>query len=739
MKKCFAPFCLLIFVVFTTTCFAQVKPKPKPKEKPKTEMEKMMKEAQMEMDNLDPETLRMMDSMGIKRPSFKNVPNVSEQQMKEAIENENRIVPKKNTRKITSIPIGLTDAKMGSYITSIQNKTLALLPSAIASLSNETYSQIISVSKNSSEAGNIAVGLWMAGQTEMAMYLLGKICANDPNNKSNIGNYASMLSMQGGQHLAIPILLNLNLKFPKNSTLLNNLGQAWFGLGELDRAEKYLDSAIRICAFHPQANLTKSYIQESKGNKIGAITSVRKAIKNAYSKEKEERLRELGERLKFGDLNLPFKPDVNPVGLNSFRLPQYPKTVSESKQLKPQWDNFLKYCQQKAVQLEKQKTELEERYQAYLEKIPDQIRIAAKTGGVIPIREPLFAYKASLVTNKLMEFYELKFKEHVDQFTIYTDDIEKIKKGKKRCVPEAPCTCHRDVASDYLRNYNDKKQAFDEAALSLQKHYVNNLIYWSQYTSTDEMQFELIKLEFLIGWLRKLSGGEFMPLFTDGEYDCVEEEPVKSYKLPDWDFTSNCKYNVELNYGVVKQQINCGHTTTTYNFGSVKYTDRELGQNFIGSTLILSPKVAAGIEVGPMTVEAFVGADITIDIDEGYDVKDWNATVTAGTETGIGGTKGPVKFGASVTNAIEVEIDNSGIKDVNIVTDVKAEAGIKAPGIDGHTPTDNTINAAVEQVNKGLGAINSSVKIGIQSRVSLVSGHSSLTGGGLLQGVTISQ
>ena len=58
-------------------------------------MEKMMKEAQMEMDNMDPETLRMMDSMGIKRPSFKNVPKVSDQQLKEATEHETRIDPKK--------------------------------------------------------------------------------------------------------------------------------------------------------------------------------------------------------------------------------------------------------------------------------------------------------------------------------------------------------------------------------------------------------------------------------------------------------------------------------------------------------------------------------------------------------------------------------------------------------------------------------------------------------------------
>lgn len=77
-------------------------------------MEKMTKEEQMELDNMDPETLRMMDSMGIKRPSFKNVPTVSNQQLKEAIENENRIVPKKDVVRIAAIPKTVTDDHMGT-------------------------------------------------------------------------------------------------------------------------------------------------------------------------------------------------------------------------------------------------------------------------------------------------------------------------------------------------------------------------------------------------------------------------------------------------------------------------------------------------------------------------------------------------------------------------------------------------------------------------------------------------
>ncbi len=113
-------------------------------------------------------------------------------------------------------------------------------------------------------AGHIAAGLWATGNAKIALYLMGKICAAAPVT-DNLNNYASMLSMMGAEQLAIPILNNLNTKFPHNSTLLNNLGQAWFGLGEISKAEKYLDSTIRLYAYHSQANYTKAVIEESRG------------------------------------------------------------------------------------------------------------------------------------------------------------------------------------------------------------------------------------------------------------------------------------------------------------------------------------------------------------------------------------------------------------------------------------------------------------------------------------------
>jgi tetratricopeptide (TPR) repeat protein len=715
MKKQFL--FLVSFLLTTTLLVAQPPKKPKPKEKAptQTEMEKMMKEAQMEMDNLDPETLRMMDSMGIKKPSFKNVPKVSDKQLADAWEAENLLVPKKDAARIAAIPKTVTDARMSAYITSIQNKAVAFLKPEVKNMADEVYSYIKLNSKNSAEAGNMAIGLWVAGQPEMAYYMLGKICADDPANTDNLSNYASMLSTLGAQHLAIPVLNNLNAKFPKNSSLLNNLGQAWFGLGEIVKAEKYLDSAIRIYAYHPQANLTKAAIEESKGNSAKAIEALLKSIKHSFTKEKEDKLSKLGYKLTRADVRLRFKPSADPLGLGRFRQPDYPKTVSELKALLPQWEAFDNDCDKEIAKLKNELAEAGAKNEQNLKKTMAQTMQAINTGGIIPAsaQVPLYATKASLAMQEVVTLNEVKMKKLGEMFLALGTKLDQLQKTRKRPAPEAPCEVHIKAQDDYLNNYNALKQSYNNEALKLFKFLYNHMAYWSQYTSTDEVQFEIIKLGFMIDWLKKLK--EYRPLLTAGGYEkveseCVEKKDAKPGKLAEFDDIA-CGYKSKIDYAIIKIETNCSHSTTTYNLGKIKFIEKELGQNYIGGTLILKPKISTDVGVGPLGVEIFAGAEINIELDQENDVKDWNGTISSGIETGVGISAGPVKAGVSVTEAIEIEISSKGVGDVNVVTKVEASAGVK------------------------IGPVGKSVEIGVESRASLVTGNVTESGTGVLKNI----
>jgi hypothetical protein len=133
--------------------------------------------------------------------------------------------------------------------------------------------------------------------------------------------------MLGGEDLALPILQKLNKEYPGNSTIQNNIGQAWFGLGDLDKAEKYLDSTIKTIAWHPQANLTKAVIQQSKGDKAGAVESLKKSVQGGYSITKEDMLRKLGYKLDGKDIDNDFDMPADPLGFDKWiaKMPIFPK------------------------------------------------------------------------------------------------------------------------------------------------------------------------------------------------------------------------------------------------------------------------------------------------------------------------------------------------------------------------------------------------------------------------------
>ena len=176
-----------------------------------------------------------------------------------------------------------------------------------------------------------------------ATYIMGKASQKDPN-PDNLNNYAAFLVMLGGEDLALPVLQKLNREFPKNSTIQNNIGQAWFGLGDLVTAEKYLDSAIMTIAWHPQANMTKAVIQENKGDKAGAVESLKKSVQGGYSTTKEDMLRKLGYKLDGKDVADDFNMPADPMGFDNWigRIPKFPKNHKEQLALQTEWETYYK-------------------------------------------------------------------------------------------------------------------------------------------------------------------------------------------------------------------------------------------------------------------------------------------------------------------------------------------------------------------------------------------------------------
>ena len=211
---------LLALLFAATIVFAQQGKKTTEKEKPPTqkEMDEMMKEMQKAMDEMSPEDKKAMDSMGIKMPDTKqmkkNVAGISDQQLAEAWEDENRLVPKRDATRIASIPKNITSDRLPAFLTALRKEIMPLLDADAATDADKLYSYLMEKTVKKEDMGNVAAYLWTLGKAQLAIHLVSRVCVEAPT-LNNLNNYASMLSMLGAGHLAIPILENINKQIPK--------------------------------------------------------------------------------------------------------------------------------------------------------------------------------------------------------------------------------------------------------------------------------------------------------------------------------------------------------------------------------------------------------------------------------------------------------------------------------------------------------------------------------------------
>lgn len=719
MKAIWIVFCCALTVQLVV---AQKKPNTVDKAPPQKEMKELMKEAQGMLDELSPEDKKMMDSLGIKMPSFKNIPHVSNQQLAEAWDNESLVVPKKDMARINTIPKGLTNTKTGAYISSIQNKTTAQLKSGVKDMADKIYSYIKSNSKNNSEAGNMAMAFWIDGKPEMALYILGRICIDDSSNTDNLSNYASMLSMLGGQHLAIPILSNLNTKFPKNSTLLNNLGQAWFGLGDIPKAEEYLDSAITIFPYHPQANMTKGAIEESRGNIEKARESVKKSIKQAYTKEKEEKLRNLGYKISGGDFRMPRQNKADPMNLGGFRAPAFPLSVDVCILAEKEWKDFFQQIDDKISQLRKQRELV---YQAAIKSQQQRIGTdmamiktslvnSGMKGQLTSV--PIYANRASIKLKSYTDLYSKKLEKYLTNASAfmvgegkmltetYNRDLSNYQKEyEAQSAMSDPCPKKKSIANNYLKAINPKLEELYTGSLQLQKEFLNESAYWNLYIQWPDM-YEAVKLDFQMQWLSTIKKGLGVSGYGSGYpfasvtlFACEEkEEKHQKNTLQKFDDIA-CQYNDTLDLKVIEFTTNCSRMTSKLNLKFVEYTrydDFERAED-----------------------DTYVGSTINVSIEKGVDWK-----------------KGPVKVEVKAGAGVQIEMGQEGLEDVILIGEVKAGAG--------HTifdPIENDPNPGLDAGMGGKDVIDTTLEIGFEGRISIISGRGSVSGTGVLENIILTQ
>ena len=669
---------VLLMVQFCSPLFAQ--------QPTKEEIEEMKK--MMEQMKSDPEMQKAMKQAGINMNTVENsMKAVETNGLGNYYEFEEFMAPKKDDARLATVP---RKVPTNSELTVLLSKAASRVDAALSSEDRKMTEVLYNAAKSYAvdSLSGMANGLWLSANYMPALYIMGKACAKDPN-ADNLNNYAAFLVMTGGEDLALPILQKLNNEFPKNSTIQNNIGQAWFGLGELTLAEKYLDSAVMTIAWHPQANMTKAVIQESKGDKVGAIESLKKAVQGGYSATKEDMLRKLGYKLDgkdldTEDLHLP----ADALGFDKWiaRMPPFPKNHKEQMALTKDWEYFHSDVDQELARIQQKLSRVTEELNSKMtRKGTNKVELSKVVSMVKP---PYLSAKAQHLLNYYTNDKDGKFAEKVKKYTSdYNEYAEIYKEADTVFQRIAKSERAKEVIGEGIsNNYNACPVLLiaHDNRVKIQNTTYEDLInegleifsstyeaaaYYYQYSVSEQLMIDQYELGLKKGFLQQL--WNIHPNL--GYYDvagCIEKDLPHdgdgTNELVNWN-DLYCDRNISFTIPLTGTwKFTCN--TTEFHLEPLLLPFEAHYKENLETNEIISASAAVSIK------REIAGTKASVKIGGSYDAAKGTVTLEGGVSTKIGeGNIGPLPVKAGVSGGGFIEFDKNGVSDFGVKGGLEAK------------------------------------------------------------------
>jgi tetratricopeptide (TPR) repeat protein len=639
-----------LIIIPVLLCCLQVNAQSKPAKKDQMpsnkEMQEMMKEMQQAMNEMSEDDKKLFDSMGVKMPDLKNMQQMSAFASANAGKStEVTKVPKKDLNRIAAVnKTPLTQAALPAYLQSVQQKLTETFP---AELQQKIKNQVETLrkqqpGKNITAAASL--GYFTLGNRKAALLLMGEQCMQNPGDANHLNNLAAMLNMAGGEHLALPILQLLNKQYPKNSTILNNIAHAWYGLGDISNAGKYIDSTIRLCAWHPQANQIKATIEESKGNHDGAVKAWKQSISKMYTADKERALNDLDYQLKTEDIFWNRRNITEQLGLSKFSWPGIPKSVEESELSEQTWNIFRADWDTKMATLKTQNEKLQAAYQlAFQQRMKHDMSSANKMVNHSAMMEGLVPKAIIKLRPYVDQLLELEAKQPFalagyalqDTLRRLQEDAQKeleiinktMKPGSEGTgINQGYCDAIDAVYNNLVRTANTLVEAFSIRHRDRAKRRIIELVNFKYYSEFPE-KFELSVNEAKMEWLSFIIMPKDLIIFQSPVKFCKPGEKPKisnKHALADYD-DINCPYRSKLDFYAASIETICGKTTVKVDAPHIKLewesrsADREENRNtwdeFQRCTIEASVGYSKDIGKGPLQLEVAAHATGFLEFD----------------------------------------------------------------------------------------------------------------------------
>lgn len=509
------------------------------------------KAAQKEIDEMTDEEKAMMIKMGIKLPT--NANSVMSDKVKKTMNNaeyakqmaDYKEWDGKNNKDLFASKKSATSAATNTnnislLLNSYYNKLYA---SFRPNVKNEFNALLLASKGNSNNMSSYGVSSWVIKNATIGLALNLKAAIVDGTNIAAINNSAAILTSLGAEDKALTILNALRNSCNDNSTWQNNMGWAWFGLGEVDSARQYFLQAVRRSPNHPQANCGAGLIEQQKGDPVKASQYMQVFLNNACTDAESSSLSKNGgvkhiskeEVLK----RYPYKFFL---GGKMYQLPSFCldglKAQESNNEIKSITDAI-------AIEIEKIKAETFEHGTSSNETRDNLIKDIEKyNGNVMAMMQSKTIqnkYAKSVVTHpffyvadEMIKFTEEDYKQHTIQeteaftkmFEAYAEkcltvakEINKleIELGKK-AKPigggayanssediQAHCNAVTAIQNRLLQDKQSMFETYQDISEERFRNYINDVAYWRTFLPGTNSEYQIALNQFKLAYLSMMS------------------------------------------------------------------------------------------------------------------------------------------------------------------------------------------------------------------------------------------
>ena len=209
--------------------------------------------------------------------------------------------------------------------------------------------------------------------------------------------------MGGLPEKSIPILEYWNKQKPGEATILSNLGNAYYRLGDMDKAMKYLQQCVQRDTLNATANKILCLMYLKKGDTKKAEDHAIKSLTTSYDEHMISVVRQLNKKVKPGEIMSRAYTKEFPL-LKRTKLPAMPSGLDDM-------DEFKKDLDAERKSLDITIESIDAKMNKDGNEVPQNLSFAALRVGMPPIR-----VKAQMIIMDAMQTYQQEKIRESDAF-----------------------------------------------------------------------------------------------------------------------------------------------------------------------------------------------------------------------------------------------------------------------------------------------------------------------------------